>query len=99
MYIIKKIENADDSRPPLQTWNHKTLPSGYSVCPDEFYEVFYSTDPAGFVNITVENDVVTSMEVNQEALDAYLENNPKEETESEPTTGEILNALLGVTDE
>ena len=99
MKIIKKIANADGSLPPIQTWSKDIPPKGYAVCPDEFYEVFYSTDPAGFVNITVENDVITAMEVNQEALDAYLENNPKEETEREPTTGEILNALLGVTDE
>lgn len=99
MYIIKKIANTDGSRPPIQSWNHEVLPNGYAVCPDEFIDVFYSTDPAGFVNIAVENDVVTSMEVNQEALDAYLASLPEPEPipEAEPTADEILNTLLGVT--
>ena len=65
-----------------------------------YYGVFYSTDPAGFVNITVENDAVTSMEVNQDALDAYIASlpdpEPVEPTEPEPTSEQILNTLLGV---
>ena len=72
MYIIKIKANADGSRPALQTWGGKKLPDGYAICPDEFYSVFYSTDPAGFVNITVEGDTVTAMEVNNEALEAYI---------------------------
>lgn len=99
MYIIKKNSSADGSRPPIQTWKKDTPPVGYAACPDEFRTVFYSTTPAGFVNITVEDDVVTSMAVNQEALDAYLESLPEPEPvpEPEPTTDEILNTLLGVT--
>jgi hypothetical protein len=98
MYIIKLNAYTDGSRPPLQRWGHTTPPTEYAECPDEFYEVFYSTDPAGFVNITVENDVVTSMEVNQEALDAYIASlpDPEPEVEPEPSADEVLNALLGV---
>ena len=84
MYIIKKNPYADGSRPPIQTWKHETPPDGYAVCPKEFYDVFYSTDPAGFVTITVENDVVTSMEVNQSALDAYIASLSKPEPTPEP---------------
>lgn len=100
MYIIKKNAYEDGSRPPLQTWSHKTPPKGYAVCPDEFYPVFYSTTPAGFVTIAVEDDVVTSMEVNQEALDEYLASLPDPEptTEPEPSTDDVLNALLGVSE-
>ncbi len=100
MYIIKIKSYEDGSRPPIQTWNRATPPTGYAVCPDEFYSVFYSTDPAGFVNIEVENDVVTSMEVNQEALDAYLASLPEPEpmVEAEPSTDDVLNALLGVSE-
>lgn len=73
MYIIKKIADENGSRPPIQTWSTPKIPEGYAVCPDALYEVFYSTSPAGFVNITVESDVVTAMEVNEEALAAYKE--------------------------
>lgn len=88
MYIIKQTTNADGSRPPIQTWNSETPPNGYAVCPDDFRAVFYSTSPAGFVNITVEDDVVTSMEVNQEALDAYLASLPEPEPEPETDDGD-----------
>lgn len=100
MYIIKLIANDNGSRPALQTWSRTTPPKGYAICPEEFYEVFYSTTPAGFVNITVENDVVTSMEVNQEALDAYLASlpDPEPEVEPEPSADDVLNALLGVSE-
>ena len=72
MYIIKINANADGSRPALQTWGIKEIPNGYAICPDEFYSVFYSTSPSGFVNITVEGNVVTAMNVNHEALEAYI---------------------------
>ena len=72
MYIIKIKANSDGSRPALQTWGGKKLPDGYAMCPDELYPVFYSTSPSGFVNITVEGDTVTEMEVNDEALETYI---------------------------
>lgn len=100
MYIIKLNANANGSRPPLQTWGRETLPTGYAKCPEEFYEVFYSTTPSGFVNIEAENDVVTAMEVNREALDAYIASLPEPvEPKHEPTTAEILDTLLGVTND
>lgn len=100
MYIIKLNANDNGSRPALQTWNYTTPPEGYAICPDEFYEVFYSTSPAGFVNITVENNVVTTMEINQESLDAYIASLPETEpeVEPEPSADEVLNALLGVSE-
>ena len=96
MYIIKKNPYENGSRPPIQTWQHKTLPEGYAVCPDEFYLVFYSTTPAGFVNIELDDDVVTAMEVNQEALDAYIASLPEPEPapEPEPTTQDETDAIL-----
>ena len=97
MYIIKKTANENGSRPPLQTWTKQNLPNGYAICPDEFYSVFYSTSPAGFVNITVDNDIVTSMEVKQASLDEYIASHSDTELlEQEPTADEILNTLLGV---
>ena len=97
MYIIKKNADESGSRPPIQTWAMKSPPTGYAICPEEFYPVFYSTSPAGFVNITVDNDIVTSMEVNQTSLNEYIANHrDTEPLEQEPTADEILNTLLGV---
>ncbi len=77
MYIIKIKANENGSRPALQTWNSPKLPEDYAVCPEEFYEVFYSTTPAGFVNITVDGGVVVGMTVNEEALEAYIASIPE----------------------
>lgn len=93
MYIIALEASSSGSRPPLQTWEHNLIPEGFAICPDEFYDIFYSTNPAGFVNITVENNVVTSMTINQEALDVYIAENP-EPTEPEPTPQDDVDAML-----
>ena len=74
MYIIQNEAFENGSRPPLHTWNSETIPEGYAICPDAFYDVFYSTTPAGFVNITVAGGTVMAMTVNQDALDAYYGN-------------------------
>lgn len=79
MKIIKIIAYENGSRPALQTWPHATLPQDYAWCPDEFVDIFYSTNPAGFVNIEIVDDVVVSMTINQEAYDAYVAENPPEE--------------------
>ena len=75
MYIIQIEANPSGSRPPLQSWNSATLPEGYAWITDEQKDIFYSTTPAGFVNITVEEQegikYVSSIEVNQDALDAF----------------------------
>ena len=97
MYIIRIKANANGSRPALQTWSRETPPEGYAGCPDEFYAVFYSTEPAGFVNITVENDVVTAMAVNEEALDAYIASHPEPVVTPEEEIAE-LKAKLAATD-
>ena len=92
MKIIPLIANESGSRPPLQDWEYPTLPEGYAWCPDDFVEVFYSTNPAGFVNITVENETVTEMTINQEALDAYIAEHPDQpEDDPEPETVEGAN--------
>ena len=98
MRIIMLNASESGSRPPLQDWEFPTLPEGYAWCPDEFVEVFYSTVPAGFVNIVVNEDTVTEMTINQEALDAYIASMPEPKPEVvEPTADDILNAMLGVT--
>lgn len=75
MFIIRIEANANGSRPPMQSWNSATAPEGFALATDAQKEVFYSTTPAGFVNITVKEEngakVVDTIEVNQEALDAF----------------------------
>ena len=75
MFIIRIEANANGSRPPLQSWNGATPPEGFALVTDVQKDVFYSTALAGFVNITVKEEngvkVVDTIEVNQEALDAY----------------------------
>lgn len=83
MKIIQIIPNIGGSRPALQDWNHKDLPIGFAWCPDEFVKVFYSTSPAGFVNISVRNNSVSAMEINESELNAYIEALEKEKAERE----------------
>ena len=75
MYIIQIEASPSGYRPPLQSWNIESLPEGYAWITDEQKNIFYSTTPAGFVNITVEEQegikYVSSIEVNQKALDAF----------------------------
>lgn len=97
MYIIMLETFADGGRPALQTWDRPNLPNGYAWCPDEFFDVFYSTNPSGFVNITVENDTVTAMEVNWDAYNAYIAEHPVEpepvEPEEDVTWGVMAEAI------
>ena len=75
MFVIKIEANSNGSRPPLQSWKDATPPEGFAFLTDAQKDVFYSTVPAGFVNLTVEEQdgisYVASIEVNQEALDAF----------------------------
>lgn len=100
MKIIRIESNVNGARPPLQDWGNPELPSGFAWCPNEFAEIFYSTSPSGFVNIEVIDDRVVAMTVNEDALAKYVDEHPEptEPTESEPTTDEILDALLGVSE-
>ncbi len=82
MYIIKQESHENGSRPPLQTWKGDKAPKGYLLCGDEYQSVFYSTEPAGFVNIKSENGAVTEMSVNREAYDAYVLAHPVTEAET-----------------
>ena len=75
MFIIRIEANPNGSRPPMQSWNSTTAPEGFALVTDAQKDVFYSTTPAGFVNITVKEEngvkIVDTIEVNQEALDAF----------------------------
>ena len=69
---------------------------GCVALPDELLGPYI--EAMGFVFLEVEDDEVVALEVNQEALDAYLAEHPDQpEPEPEPTTEELLDILLGVT--
>lgn len=93
MYIMMLEAAENGGRPAPQTWDFPTLPDGYAWCPQAFYDVFYSTDPAGFVDITVENGTVTAMTVNMDALDAYIASMPEQEAE-EPSEEDDTAGML-----
>lgn len=72
------------------------VPGSVSL-PDDFLRDYINAK--GFVIPSVENGAVASLEVNQEALDSYNAEHPDvPEPEPQPTTEDILNALLGVTE-
>jgi len=75
--------------------------SGSAVLPDDLLTPYI--EARGFVNITIENNTVISLETNQEALDAYLAEYPDPEEEPTPesdvTDSEMAAAILeGVND-
>ena len=68
--------------------------SGSVALPDALLSDYINAK--GFVIPIIENGQVASLEVNQEAYGAYMEDHPDVPVEPEPTTEEILDALLGV---
>lgn len=75
MFIIKIEANFNGSRPPMQCWDKPIAPEGFALATEAHKDVFYSTTPAGFVNITVKEEngtkIIDTIEVNQEALNAF----------------------------
>ena len=70
---------------------------GSASLPDDLLSDYINAK--GFVIPVIENGAVVSLEVNQTALDAYNAEHPDvPEPEPQPTTEDILNALLGVTE-
>ena len=68
---------------------------GSVAMPDDLLSDYINAK--GFVIPAIENGSVVSLEVNQAALDAYNAEHPDvPEPEPQPTTEDILNALLGV---
>ena len=95
MKIIRLDPSATGSRPPIQSWS--------GAVPDGYIEVPASVDTSamqthmGFVDLTIEDGVLTAITGNEEKHQAYLDSLPPE-TEPEPTDTDVLNTLLGVTE-
>lgn len=99
-YIIEIDASESGSRPPLQEWNDDYQPDGYAYCDEEQYAVFYSTVPAGFVNITIKDEddykVVDTIEVNQELVDKWNEEHPiPDPGDEEISDKEAVNIITG----
>ena len=82
MEIITIDARENGSRPPIQTWGGKVVPSGYVEIKCDTTAFIESK---GFVTLTIENGVCTAMEVNQEALDAWNAEHPDIPTPDTPT--------------
>lgn len=93
MYYINATPNASGNY-----GNPKGQPFPGSVAlPDGLLSDYINAK--GFVLPVIENDYVVSLEVNQDALDAYNAEHPDApEPDQQPTTEDILNVLLGVTE-
>ena len=92
MYYIEATprESGDYGNPMGQPF------PGCVALPDELLGPYI--EAKGFVYLEVEDGEVVAVEVNQEALDAYLADHPDQpEPEPEPTSEELFNILLGVT--
>lgn len=87
MYYINKTpsENGNYGNPSSR---------GEIALPDELLDSYVAT--MGFAILTLDGDTVTAVEVNQDALDAYLAEHPDVPPEPpQPSADEILDILLG----
>ena len=93
-WIIQREANSIGSR-SNQTWNDATLPDGYVWTTEEDIVGVYAPF-MGFVNIEIDGDICTKMTGNQELLNKYKAEHPDPEPqEPEPSTDDVLNALIG----
>lgn len=89
MYYVNRTPNESGNY-----GNPHSAADGF-LLPDELLASY--TAARGFVTVTVEDDVITSVETNAEALEAYLAEYPgPAEEEPEPGLDDVVNALLGV---
>ena len=97
MKIITKTPAPNGAYPSLQDWTGLVPPEGYYQWPDSLdIADFYNHN--GFVFLTILRGRVQSYEPNIEAWEAWKASLPPE-PEPVPTDTEVLNTLLGVTDD
>ena len=93
-WIIQREANTIGSR-SNQTCNDATLPDSYVWTTEEDIVGVYAPF-MGFVNLEIDGDTCTKMTGNQELLDKYKAEHPDPEPqEPEPSTDDVLNALIG----
>ena len=93
-WIIQSVANEIGTR-GNQTWNGAVPPDGYVWTTEEDIMGVY-VPFMGFVDLEIDGDTCTKMTGNQELLDKYKAEHPDPEPqEPEPSTDDVLNALIG----
>ena len=93
-WIIQRVANEIGTR-GNQTWNGAVPPDGYVWTTEEDIMNVYAPF-MGFVDLEINGDTCTKMTGNQELLDKYKAEHPDPEPqEPEPSTDDVLNALIG----
>ena len=93
-WIIQSVANEIGTR-GNQTWNGAVPPDGYVWTTEEDIMNVYAPF-MGFVDLEIDGDTCTKMTGNQELLDKYKAEHPDPEPqEPEPSTDDVLNALIG----
>ena len=93
-WIIQSVANETGTR-GNQTWSGVVPPDGYVWTTEEDIMNVYAPF-MGFVDLEIDGDTCTNMTGNQELLDKYKAEHPEPEPqEPEPSTDDVLNALIG----
>ena len=93
-WIIQRVANETGTR-GNQTWSGVVPPDGYVWTTEEDIMNVYAPF-MGFVDLEIDGDTCTKMTGNQELLDKYKTEHPDPEPqEPEPSTDDVLNALIG----
>ena len=97
-WIIQRVANEIGTR-GNQTWSGVMPPDGYVWTTEEDIMNVY-VPFMGFVDLEIDGDTCTKMTGNQELLDKYKAEHPDPEPqEPEPSTDDVLNALIGYGDQ
>lgn len=97
-WIIQRVANETGTR-GNQTWSGVVPPDGYVWTTEEDIMNVYAPF-MGFVDLEIDGDTCTKMTGNQELLDKYKAEHPDPEPqEPEPSTDDVLNALIGYSDQ
>ena len=93
-WIIQRAANETGTR-GNQTWSGVVPPDGYVWTTEEDIMNVYAPF-MGFVDLEIDGDTAVKMTGNQELLDKYKAEHPDPEPqEPEPSTDDVLNALIG----
>ena len=97
-WIIQRVANETGTR-GNQTWSGVVPPDGYVWTTEEDIMNVYAPF-MGFVDLEIDGDTAVKMTGNQELLDRYKAEHPDPEPqEPEPSTDDVLNALIGYGDQ
>ena len=97
-WIIQRVANEIGTR-GNQTWSGAVPPDGYVWTTEEDIMNVYAPF-MGFVDLEIDGDTCTKMTGNQELLDKYKAEHPDPKPqEPEPSTDDVLNALIGYGDQ